>query len=64
MQGIVQVAIEVARVLVQATAVARTDNNDRMKNTVPKIGRPVMQQPAFNWKAEDKYSEFKTSYKR
>ena len=44
MQAIAQEAIEA----VQAMAVVRTDNNDRMQNIVPKIGGPIMQQPMFN----------------
>ena len=26
----------------------------------PKIGRPTMKQPTFNWEADDKYNELKT----
>ena len=26
----------------------------------PKIGRPALKQPTFNWEADDKYSELKT----
>ena len=26
----------------------------------PKIGRPTMKQPSFNWEADDKYRECKT----
>ena len=25
----------------------------------PKIGRPAMKQPSFNWETDDKYSELK-----
>ena len=35
MQAIAQAAIKTARGVVQAMAVTRTDNNDRMQNVVP-----------------------------
>ena len=28
--------------------------------TGPKIGRPAMKQPTFNWEADDKYNKLKT----
>ena len=58
-QGIAKAVVEVARVKIQAMVVARTDNNDRMYNVMSKIGEPLMQQPTFNWEAEDKYSKLK-----
>ena len=53
MQAIAQAVVEAARVVVQVMVTVRTDNSDRMQNAVPRIGRPVMQQPLFNWEAED-----------
>ena len=52
-----QAAIEAATAVIQAMAVVRTDNNDRMQNVVPKTSGHVMQQSTFNWEAEDKYSK-------
>ena len=62
MQLIVQAAVEEARVAVQAMIAVRMDNNDRMQHAVGKIGRTIIQEPIFNWKAEDKYNELKNSY--
>ena len=59
MQAITQAAIEAARVALWAMAAARTDNNDKIQSVILKIGIPIMQQPTFNWKAEDKFSKLK-----
>ena len=64
MQTIVQGAVEAARVMNNAMAVVRIDNNNRAQNAVSMIGRPLIQQPTFNWEAKDKYSKLKTSYGR
>ena len=59
MQAIVYAAVEAARAVVQTMVVARKENNDRMENTICKIGGTIMQQSMFNWEAEDKFSELK-----
>ena len=48
-QAIAQAAVETARVGVQLKAAGRTDNNDRIHNTVPNIDEPKIQRPTFNW---------------
>ena len=53
---------EAARVAGQAMVVARAENStrhERTQNAGPRIGRPMMKQPTFNWKAKDKYNELK-----
>ena len=30
---------------------------ERTQNVGPRLGRPLMKQPTFNWEAEDKYNE-------
>ena len=45
---------EVTKVAIQAMAAERPQSA-----AGPKIGRPAMKQPGFNWGAEDKYSELK-----
>ena len=30
---------------------------ERTQNVGPRLGGPMMKQPTFNWKAEEKYSE-------
>ena len=49
---------ETTRVAIQAMAVATAERPQSAAG--PKIGRPVMKQPTFNWEAEDKYSKLKT----
>ena len=44
-------------------AAVGTDKNDRMQNAEPKIGRPFMQQPTFDWEAKDKYSKLRNYIK-
>ena len=51
-QSIALASVEAPRVVIQAMAVMRTDNNDIMQNVVSKISRPFMQQPKFNSEAE------------
>ena len=43
-------------VAIQAMAATTTE---RPQNAGPKIGRPVMKQPNFNWEADDKYNKLK-----
>ena len=49
-----KVAIQATRAVLQAIAAGRTDNNDRMQIAIAKISGPIMQQPTFNWEAEEK----------
>ena len=63
-EAIAQEVAEAARVVVQAMAMARTDNSETTQNEVLKISGTIMKQPPFNWEAEDKYSKLKTSYER
>ena len=55
---IAKAVAEVTRAAVQTMAAAMAE---RPQSKVgPKIGRPAMKQPSFNWKADDKYSRLKT----
>ena len=48
---------EATRVVLQMTAEAQAQ---RTQNTTgPKVGGPTLKQPAFDWKAPDKYPELK-----
>ena len=54
---IAKTVAEATRVAIQAMAVAAIE---RYESTAgPKIGRPAMKQPTFNWEADDKYNEQK-----
>ena len=55
---ILHAAAEAARATIQATAATRAE---RIQNVGPRLGGTKMKQPAFNWEAEDKYNELKTS---
>ena len=55
-KGIVQAVAEATRGKIQAMAVSRVE---RTQNVGPRLGRPVMKEPTFNWKAEDMYNELK-----
>ena len=46
--------------VVQAIAMASTENNKRVHNAGPKIGGPLMRQPTFNWSCTDKHTELGT----
>ena len=59
MHATAQAAVGAARVVIQATTAVRTDNNERMLDAVPKIGRSIMHQHMCNWETEDKYSKLK-----
>ena len=48
-----------ARVAVQAMAIASVENNQRVKNVGPKLGRPIMTQLTFDWTSIDKYAEIR-----
>ena len=47
---------EIARASMQAMAAARAKSTQSFR---PRLGRPIMKQPTFNWEAEDKYNELK-----
>ena len=51
-EAIAKTVVEAARVAIQAMAAATTE---RLQSAGPKIGRPVMKQPNFNWKAHDNF---------
>ena len=53
---IVQAVAEATRAAIEAMAVARVE---RTQNAEPRLGRPMMKQPTFNWRAEDKYDGLK-----
>ena len=55
-ETIVHAEVEATRAAIQATAVARAE---RTQNVEPRLGRPMMKQPTFNWEAENKYNELK-----
>ena len=44
------------RAAIQAMAAT---GNERSQNIGPRLGKPAMKQPNFNWEAEDKYNELK-----
>ena len=56
-EAIAKAVAEVTKAAIQAMAAATVERQQSM--TGPKIGRPAMKQPSFNWKADDKYSELK-----
>ena len=55
---IAKAVAEATRAAIQAMTVATVERPQSMAG--PKIGRPVMKQPTFNWEADDKYSKLKT----
>ena len=57
-ETIAKVVAEAARAPIQAMATVVAERSKSMAG--PKIGRPAMKQPPFNWEMEDKYSELKT----
>ena len=50
-EAIVQAVAEERRAPIQAMAVAGAE---RTQNAGPRLGRPMMKQPTFNWEGEDK----------
>ena len=54
-KAIAWAVVESARVTMQAMAAATAE---RTQNVGPRLGAPIIKQPTFNWKAEDKYNEF------
>ena len=55
-EAIAQAIAEATIAPVQTMTVARAE---RTQNAGPRLGRPTMKQPTFNWEADDKYSELK-----
>ena len=55
--AIAQAVAEATRTAIQAMAVARAE---RTQNAGPKLGRPIMKQPTFDWISSDKYVELKS----
>ena len=58
-EAIVHAEAEATRAAIQAMAVAIAE---RTQNVGLRLGAPMMKQPTFNWKAEDKCKNSKTSY--
>ena len=58
-EAIAKAVAKVTTEAIQAMAVAAAERPASMVG--PKIGRPTMKQPSFNWEADNKYSELKTS---
>ena len=56
-EAIVKAVAEVTRVAIQAMDAASAERPQCMVG--PKIGRPAMKQPSFNWEVDDKYNELK-----
>ena len=56
-EAIAKAVAEATRVI-QAVAVATTERPQSVAR--PKIGRPAMKQPTFNWEVDDKYNGLKT----
>ena len=50
-------AVGVMKAAIQAMAVAKSERPQSRMG--PKIGRPAMKHPSFNWEAEDKHSKLK-----
>ena len=56
-KAIAKAVVEVVKAAIQPMAAATAE---RPQSAVgPKIGRPAMKQPSFNWEADDKYNELK-----
>ena len=45
--------------MVQAMAMATADNNQRVQNVGPKLGRPIMKLLTLDWNSTDKYAELR-----
>ena len=57
-EAIAKAVAKVTSAAIQPTAAAMAE---RQQSTVgPKIGRPAMKQPSFNWEADIKYCKCKT----
>ena len=56
--AVAKAVAEVTLGAIQAMAAAMAERPQSMAG--PKIGRPAMKQPTFNWEADNKYGELKT----
>ena len=52
-EAITKAVAEVSKAAIQAMAAATAERPQSVAG--PKIGGPTMEQPTFNWEAEDKY---------
>ena len=58
MNEVIMKAVAVAtRVMTQAIIETQTQRSEGQQG--PKLGGPALKQPQFNWKATDKYTEWK-----
>ena len=64
-QSIAQVAVEAVKGAIQAMAVAvgisRSGMRIEPRSMGPKLDRPTLKQPVFDWGSLDKYMELRTS---
>ena len=58
-EEIAKAVAEATRAAIQAMSAAMAESPQSVAG--PKIGRPAMKRPTFNWEADDKYSELKKS---
>ena len=58
-ETIAKAVAEAMRVAIQAMAATTAERPQSAAG--PKIGRPAMKQPTFNWETEDKYSDLRHS---
>ena len=56
-EAIAKAVVELTRAAIQAMAAATAERPQSVVG--PKIGRPALKQPSFNWEADDKFSELK-----
>ena len=56
-EAIAKAVAEATRAAIQAMAAAMAERPQSVAG--PKMGRPAMKQPSFNWEADNKYSELK-----
>ena len=57
-EAITKAVAEVTTAAIQAMAAAMAERPQSVAG--PKIARPTMKQPSFNWEAHNKYSKLKT----
>ena len=57
-EEIAKAVVEATKAAIQVMAAATLERPQSMEG--PKIGRPAMKQPTFNWEADDKYRKLKT----
>ena len=56
-EAIAKAVGEAMKAAIQAMAAATAERPESMAG--PKIGRPTIKQPSFNWKEDDKYGKLK-----